>query len=165
MPAQVRRNHLDGRVALQLPSVVTLDPPGRRERGVMWVRPAGKSPKLRFKPGSFIRYERKLYEIMFAYRVIGEPSEWRYCCEERQDLISGEVSERFPGLTEALGAGETTPRVVTEIFTTNQEAWFFFVDIPVGRNRITLLNKQLVRGAQVVSSGEVLGVKPNAIGS
>lgn len=163
MPPIARRTQPVGRVKLQLPSTITLDPPGRRERGAIWVQPAGKSPKLRFQPGSFIRYVGKLYEIMFAYRVAEDPSEWRYCCEERQELTSGEAGGIFPGLIKALGAGDTTPRVVREIFRDTMQAWDFFSDIPVGRNRCTFSNKQLVQGAQVVSSGEVLGPEHKAI--
>jgi hypothetical protein len=150
-------------IELALPSVLTLDPSGqptRQERGTIRVLPSGKPPKLRFRPGSFIRYQGKLYEVMFAYRVAAEPSEWLYCCEERQGLKSGELSTFISGLTEALGAGETTPRVVMAIFHDSMQARQFFVDIPVGRDRITFKNKQLVQNAQLVSSGEVLGPAP-----
>lgn len=143
-------------VELRLPSVLTLDPPGRRERGSIQVLPPGKPPKLRFRPGSFIRFERKLYEVMFAYRVEVSPNEWLYCCEERQSLTAGEESDLFPGLTEALGAGATTPLVVREIFRDTQQAWSFFSDIPIGRDRTTFTNKRLMQGAELMSSGEVL---------
>lgn len=163
MPPISRRTQPVSQVELRLPSTITLDPPGRRERGTIWVQPAGRPPKLRFQPGSFIRYGGKLYEVIFAYRVAADPSEWRYCCEERQELTSGEPSGIFPGLTEALGAGDTTPRVVGEIFRDTQEAWCFFSEIPTGHNRTTFTNKQLVRAARVVSSGEVLGPEHKAI--
>lgn len=141
-------------VAIPLPSVITLE--GRQERGSIWVLPAGKAPKLRFEPGSFIRYKRVLYQIVYAFRTAANPSEWLYSCEERTSLVSSEPSELFPGLTEALGAGETTPRVVREVFHNEQQAQTFFSDIPIGRNRVTLSNKKLLQGAQVVSSGELL---------
>src|SRR5688572_19213851 len=102
------RGARDPRVLLQLPSIIALTTSGREERGQIWVRPAGKPPKLRFPPGSFIRYKNKLYEIMFAYRVAAKPLEWLYCCEERQELKSGELDG--PMATILSDAGSTTPR-------------------------------------------------------
>lgn len=69
-----RQSASQGLIDLQLPSIASLDPPGRKERGTIKVLPAGKAPKLRFAPGSFIEYQGKLYEIMFAYRVAAKPS-------------------------------------------------------------------------------------------
>ncbi len=150
-------------VELRLPSLIRLDPDRRQERGTIRVLPAGKAPRLRFQPGSFIRYGGKLWEIMFAYRLATNPAEWLYCCEQRQELVSGEPSSVFPGLTEALGAGATTPLVVREIFHDTMQMHEFFADIPTGRDRVAFTNKQLMQGAQLVSSGEVLEPERKAI--
>jgi len=77
MPPLTRRTEPARTVQIDLPSMITLDLPGRRERGSIRVFPAGKPPRLRFRPGSFIRYQSRLWEIMFAYRLADIPTKWR----------------------------------------------------------------------------------------
>lgn len=70
----------------------------------MNVKPAGKPPKLRFRPGTFVKYKGSLCEVMYCYRVQDAPHEWLFCLEERQSLSS--VPADFIGQAlNALGAG------------------------------------------------------------
>ena len=124
------------------------------DRGSMMVKNGGKPPKLRFQPGSFARLDGQLYEIMYAFRIETNPHEWYYALEERFSLTS------TPDLTAkalaALGAGATTPRVTYDLFKSSYDAHIFFFDIPINADRITVSNKEMIRRATVVSSGEVL---------
>jgi hypothetical protein len=53
-------------------------------RGLKNVKP----PKLRFKPGMFVREKNtsELYCIRVIYRLANNPHEWCYYLEERKDL-------------------------------------------------------------------------------
>jgi hypothetical protein len=127
----------------------------------MYVNGPGKPPKLRWKPGSFLRVRGKLYEIMYAYRVQDEPQEWRFSLEERKALSSA-PTDALGQIFNALGAGSTTPRIVYEVFRDGYAAHQFFSDIPLNADRWEVGNKFLLQNGELVSSGEVLpkGVKP-----
>ena len=47
-----------------------------------------KPPKLRFKPGEFVREKatNQLYCIVWAYRTVQEPHVWLFTLEERNSL-------------------------------------------------------------------------------
>ncbi len=122
----------------------------------MNVKPAGKPPKLRFRPGTFVKYKGSLCEVMYCYRVQDAPHEWLFCLEERQSLSS--VPADFIGQAlNALGAGSTTPRVVYELFRDSMDALKFFSDIPRNGNSTIVTNKTMLNEVEIVSSGEVLG--------
>ncbi len=160
-----RRTQALRRVPLQLPPMISLhSPTGWEERGIINVLPAGKAPKLRFAPGSFVRCrDGKLYEVACVYRIQDMPTEWLYRCNERQSLTP-EPEDSLLCAINALGAGSKTPRIVRQIFVDGFQAHTYFADIPVGRNCTTFTNRQLLqRGAQTISSGQVLEPRPGAI--
>ena len=115
----------------------------------------GKPPKLRWKPGSFVKYKGHLYEVMYAYRVQAEPQEWRFSLEERKTL-SSKPADFIGQALDALGAGSTTPRIVYELFRDWMSAHQFFADIPLHGDRLEVTNKALLQNGELVSSGEVL---------
>lgn len=130
---------------VDVPSGTTLEGP-RRDKGTLWVRPGGKPPKLRFKPGTFLTWKGQRYEIMYAYRVEDNPHEWRYSLEERD---KDSRPEAINVVLKILGAGMTTPRVVYEMFRNSHEAYRYFSDITMGGNRCDVSNGTLVREAEV----------------
>jgi hypothetical protein len=113
-----------------------------------------KPPPLRFKIGSYLRYEGCLYEVMYAYRTVSNPHEWIYCLEVRKDLMG--TTDAIGELASAMGLGEATPRVVYDLFRDDYEANRYFWDIPCNGDRTLRKNGTLVKDAQVVSSGQVL---------
>lgn len=150
---------VQNRVQLQLPRALMLGPGDRytcmKERGSIWVSPAGKPPKLRFEPGEFICLEKQLYEVIYCFRVRANPREWLYACERRTSLSECQSQDSLYDQISAAGAGSETPRIVREIFRDEMQAFSFFSDIPIGRDRTTFSNKKLVQGAKLVSSGSV----------
>ena len=149
------------RVQLQLPPVLGIS--GFRQRGTIWVESPGKPPRIRFQPGCFVRYENKLYEVIYCFRVEANPQEWLYSCEERSTITRpyghyNVVNLENPDMMDILafaGAGQLTPRIVREIFKNESEAWSYFCDIPIMRDRRTLSNKKLVQKGELISSGEI----------
>ena len=135
-----------------LPTLLTLS--GHEERGSIEMLPAGKPPKLRYKPGNIVRIGAQHYEIIYAYRVEKTPHEWLYCCELRDNLMAPESDLALEAVY-ALGGGQSTPRVVIEIFRSSYDVFKFFADIPTKTDRCVKKNQELIR-AIVVSSGEIL---------
>jgi hypothetical protein len=125
---------------LKLPTSTSLEGP-RRDRGTIRVSPAGKPPKLRWKPGSKVRYKGDLYEVMYCYRIESDPHEWQVCLEEV--VAPDEIARALDGL----GAGSTTPRIVYEIFRDWYEASSYFMDIPANGDRHHVTNKQMLQDA------------------
>lgn len=113
-----------------------------------------KPPPMRFKIGSYVKHEGWLYEVMYAYRVVTDPHEWIYCLEVRKGLDGSK--DAIGRIAEAMGCGETTPRVVYDLFRTSYEANSFFGDIPSNGDRTLLKNKEMMAEAEVVSSGQVI---------
>lgn len=127
------------------------------KRGQMNVQSAGKPPKRRFSPGQFVWVENKMWEIICAYRLAHNPSEWLYCLEERQGLRTTEPDDPRGQALVAIGAGSQTPRVVYELFHSESQAHTYFADIPSNGSQKVFTNKMLLqRKAEVRSSGEVL---------
>ena len=130
----------------------------RRQWGHTHVKSAGKPPKLRWQPGSFVRVRGHLWEIIYAYRLQSEPSEWHFALERREELRTR--TPEFLGTdTQEWGHGISTPRIVYELFRSWYDAENYFHDLPVGgidRSRVTYGNKFLMQNAELVSSGEVL---------
>lgn len=140
-------------IQLPLPSQLTLK--GHEQRGFISVLPAGKPPKLRFRPGTIIRIGSQHYQIVYAYRLQDSPHEWHFCCELRDGVEAPKLDEVMRVVT-ALGAGTDTPRVVREIFRDGYDVMNFFSDIPMNHDHVTFTNQELLNQATVVSSGEVL---------
>jgi len=142
------------RERIPLPSGAALS--GRRSnRGHMFVDSPGKPPKLRFQPGSFVRYKGQLCEVIYAYRLQENPHEWRYSLEERTEL-SSRPKDAIGQLAVALGCGATTPRVAYHVFRDYMQASQYFADIPMNGNRSDVSNKSLLQFGEVISSGEVI---------
>ena len=141
------------RKRIGIPSGTTLSG-HRSDRGHAYVT-TSKPPKLRWRPGSFIRVHGKLYEIMYCYCVQPEPQEWHFSLEERRGLSSTPTDAIGQALN-TLGAGSTTPRIVYEVFRDGYAAHAFFSDIPLHGDRWTVGNKFLLQNGELVSSGEVL---------
>lgn len=115
----------------------------------MKVHPAGKPPKLRFKPGQFINLENQLYEILYCYRTKENPSEWLFCLEERK-VRSSEPQDLMGKILESMGAGKHTPRIVYEVFDDYLDAMRFFDDVPRNGDSRIVSNKTLIQKGQVV---------------
>lgn len=113
-----------------------------------------KPPKMKFKIGSYLRYEGYLYEVMYAYRVASDPHEWIYSLEVRKNL-AGQL-DAIGELASAMGCGKDTPRIVYDLFQNPYEANYYFQDIPMNGDRILRKNKDLMAKAEVVSSGQVI---------
>lgn len=141
-------------VELQLPSILTLE--GHQSRGSIRVFAPGKPPKLRFEPGNYVQYKDGLYEIICAFRTANDPHEWLFWCEPRESLEPAEPASPIGALAEALGAGQSTPMVVKEIFRDSYQALTFFADIPASGDWVALTNKGLIQSGRLVSSGAVL---------
>lgn len=45
-----------------------------------------KAPKLRFKPGQFLKYGGQLYCVIMAFRYKSEPNVWLFELEERKTI-------------------------------------------------------------------------------
>lgn len=76
---------------------------------------AMKAPKLRFKPGSFVRDQNnQLYCIRIAFRLKGNPNEWMFLLEERKHM--GDPSTPASTLIEQSygGSGTTVCKAVYE---------------------------------------------------
>jgi hypothetical protein len=127
----------------------------RRVLGGMTVGAVGKPPKLRFRPGVFIRLKGQLYEVMYCYRIADNPQEWRYSLETRGTLSSEPVDD-IGKLAKAMGLGATTPRIVYEVFRSSHDASSFFMEIPMNGDRCDVGNQSMLRYGEVISSGEVL---------
>lgn len=116
----------------------------------------GKPPKLRWKPGSFVLYQGELHEISYAYRLADDPHEWRFALQERKGLRTVPEGDVIAGMLSGLGAGNTTPRTVYELFRNGQDVHAFFCDIPLYGNVTIVTNKMMIQNAKLVSSGEVI---------
>ena len=127
---------------------------GPEGRGRMAVQ-TGKPPKLRWQPGSLVRVEGQLYEIMYAFRSASHSHEWQFCLEERKSVLQQEP-DLLQKVAEALGCGEGTPRIVYDVFRSSTDAHSFFFDIPSNGDRRVVYNKTLMGKATLVSSGEIV---------
>lgn len=151
---------MTSRKRITLPPGLGLSSSGKvemQQRGHMFVQSGGKAPKRRFSPGQFIWVENQLWEIVYAYRVADNPSEWLYCLEERQELRTTQPGDKFGQALVAVGAGSQTPRVIYELFRSGMDAYTYFADIPRNADSKVFSNKMLLQGkAEVRSSGEIL---------
>lgn len=128
------------RFRIDRPSQTTLD--GPRYGGKVSVT-TGKPPKLRFKPGTLVKLEGQVYEVIYCYRVRENPHEWHYHLEERHE--SGALIMDQIGLVAVtLGCGKSTPRVVYEIFRDHGDASSYFMDIPRNADSWTVSNKKMM---------------------
>lgn len=127
---------------------------GPVNRGKVSVVPGGKPPKLRFRPGQYIEYQGRLHELMFAYRLRDDPHEWIYALEEREDL--SDQKDVIGQIARHIGCGESTPRIVYDIFLNSVDANTFFFDIPADGDRIHVRNRSMMKKAKIISSGAVL---------
>ena len=114
-----------------------------------------KPPKIRFRPGTFLRYKGQLYEVLYAYRYRDDSREWHYTLEERTELRSV-PSDPFSQLLSQVLVDEGKPRVSYELFRDWLDAERNWNYIPAYGDRVTVSNKKLMQFAEVVSSGEVL---------
>jgi hypothetical protein len=124
------------------------------QRGKVRVGAAGKPPKLRFHPGTFVQYQGYIYEIVFCFRIEEEPNVWNFQLEERRDL-SGKPRDHIDAFLRGLGCGINTKRIVYEMFRDGSDVHNYFRDIPCGGNQICVTNKDMIQHAEVLSSGAV----------
>jgi len=135
---------------IPLPPYTTLR--GKVQHGRVSVR-ASKPPKLRWQPGQLITLDKQLFEVICAFRVESQPSEWffeleyRTAVQEHLDAI-GQLGRAF--------GGDETPRIVYDVFRSDMDARHFFSDIPSNGDRRVVSNKVLMQGAQLVSSGVIV---------
>lgn len=139
------------RKRIPLPPHTTLR--GKVQHGHVHVR-ASKPPKLRWQPGQLITLDGQLFEIVYAFRIESEPSEWFFELEYRKSVQ--ESLDAIGQLGQAFGCGDETPRVVYDLFRDHTAARSYFSDIPSNGDRRVVSNKTLMRGAQVVSSGVIV---------
>ena len=133
-----------------IPHKTTLN--GKMDGRPINVLPAGKPPKLRFRPGTLLEYRGQAYEVIYCCRVREQPSEWLYMLEERGDGdLSGDYIGQFAA---SLGCGNEVPRVVKEIFFNRMDAMMFFMDIPSNGDRAFVENGSLVRHAKVLEKAK-----------
>lgn len=109
-----------------------------------------KPPKLRFKPGQFVEYQKIIWEIIYCYRTKEAPNIWIFCLEESK-------SKDKIGLFLAENCGNLTPRIMYDCFRDSMDAMTYFVDIPANGDRIHVTTKEMLQRAKLVSSGEVSG--------
>jgi hypothetical protein len=108
------------------------------------VKPSGKPPKLRFKPGEHVKYEGTDHVVLYAFRIKDEPHEWLFCvAEERRPRSS--TGKAIDTYLETLGAGSRVPRVMYELFVDKSEAYTFFSDIPRMSDQAIVSNKVLLK--------------------
>lgn len=126
---------------------------GHHIQGYVSVRQT-KAPKRRFDPGQYLRYEGQLYEVMYAYRTEEAPSEWVYYLEERRDL-TGSRTPLQTIVEDGYGSGGGVQRVISGVFYNDQHARDYFSDIYRAADALSIRNGDLLRKAQMVSSGAV----------
>ena len=140
------------RITKQLPSVLSDLSGGRRQRGDIQMYPAGKPPKLRFQPGTFVELEEEVYHILYAFRLAQAPEEWVYCLE----LCGGGRAPWY--FLNMIGAAQDTPRVVYELFLGDYDVLLYFEDIPMHRSRRNVTNRVLLNNATVVAEPTAVSV-------
>ena len=120
--------------------------------------PHKKPPKLRYKPGSFVRDKKgQLYCIRTAYRTTEDPHEWVYDLEYREDL--GDPRTQMSELcAEVIGQPVGICVVVWEPLSRRDLAG----TLPGMENAYRfgdskhVTNKKMLQEYSVVSSGQVL---------
>lgn len=141
----------------------------KKKRGIIRVIGGGNLPKLRFKPGTVVRLRLHLFKviglsfllgsglfkILYCYRLKSNPSEWLFCLMELPE--PGEIVEdnQLDKILRNSNTGDKTPRVVYDLFRDKVQADAFFKDISEGGNRITLTNRQISSGVEVLRVEEV----------
>lgn len=138
------------------PSITTLQGQKQRGRVRVW---KNKPPKLRWKPGIYVKRRGFLHELIYIYRCKPDTQEWIFVLEERKGLESPSKAPKSKGdllsaFAERLGSGSTTPRIVYEIFRDSMSAMAFFTDIPSYGDRVHVRNKEML-SLEVVSSGSI----------
>ena len=116
-----------------------------------------KPPRLRFKPGNFLRVEGSLYEVIYIYRVLERPHEWIYALAKRESLSPYRPNYPIGMLLEAAGAGSQTPRIVYDAFRNSMDAMRYFSDILAGNYVMHQTFHQLQEAKyQFVSEGAIM---------
>lgn len=148
----------DGRFLKTIPiSEFTKSAMGCHSFGTVRQLPAGKAPKLRFKPGQFFQMDDgKLYEIIYCYRCKDNPNIWYLHLEERKSFSPSQDLDKMGTILTTAGCGEVTPRIVYEMFVTHAEADRFFSDIFRNGNSWTVTTQMLLNRGKLVSSGEIV---------
>lgn len=117
-----------------------------------------KAPKMRFRPHSFIRHNktRELFCITLAYRLISEPTIWRFNLESRRDLSNPETPLSLA--CKNIAGEPSDKRVIYEpirdIFD-NKYINRTYNDYHFGGGIIGIKTKELLNNYTLVSSGEV----------
>jgi hypothetical protein len=138
----MQRHHINRPLQLRLN--------GWTKGGKTTVHTGVKPPKRRFSPGDAFELEDGVYQIVYFYRMVEEPHEWFWCLERREGPPRDALGVICRTFTEALGAGQHTPRGVTAMFRDHHEAYQFFVDIPCNGDRSILSNKRLMKLKKVL---------------
>jgi hypothetical protein len=110
-------------------------------RGGTRVLPAGKPPKMRFQPGSFVTFKGQLYEVLYAFRLKTAPNEWHYALGERSGLKSRYTMD-------------LSERIVYQLFHSWYEATCHFM-WATNESTLSASTKSLLQHGSLVSSGEV----------
>lgn len=119
---------------------------GNYQQGTVRVRPATKPPKLRFRPGQVVKHDGTDHVVQYAYRVKENPHEWYFCVEEIRSSSPSELASMINSYAKLLGLGQSTPRIVYELFVDHHEAGKYFWDIPCeGLSRSIVSNKTLLK--------------------
>lgn len=107
-----------------------------------------KPPKLRFKPGQFVEYQKSIWEIVYCYRTKDTPNIWKFCLEESK------AKDKI-GLFLAENCGNLTPKIMYDCFRDSMDAMTYFADIPAHGDRVHVTTQNLLR-ARLLTSGEIL---------
>jgi len=113
-----------------------------------------KAPKLRFKPGWFVRENKsgQLYCILLAYRYKEDDANWIFILEERKNL--GNPQTTLSKLCEAAGGTSEVSRIIWEPLHRG-DALSLASNIYGHGDRCHVPNKKLINDFEVISHGEV----------
>jgi hypothetical protein len=142
----------------------------KRKRGIIRMVKGGMPPKLRFKPGTVIKLRLHLFKviglgfllgsglfkILYCYRLNSNPSEWLFCLMELPEPGEEVEDNKLDNIVGDTKAEIETPRVVYDLFRDQVQADAFFKNIPGEGDRITLTNRQISSGVEVLRVEEVV---------
>ena len=140
-------------VRVQLPPIT--DQEGTvTQRGTIDLGAPGKAPLLRFKPGTVVKIQGELWEVLYAFRFANDPTVWRYRCERRESLVPITQTNLRAAKELELKRGNHTPRVVKALFRNHEDREKFFKDIPVYGEQMTFTSRTLLHGHVLKEGGE-----------
>lgn len=138
-------------ISIELPSITCGDG-SKKPRGTITVLVAGKAPRLRVQPASFVRLNSELWLVVAAYRLAAQPNVWRFICEQRQNTRP--IDNEFTQRDIKRGKGMDTPRVVSTPFQKPEDVNAFFLDIPRYTTRRAFTTAELLHGHVLQEGGK-----------